>query len=66
MQEARRFKCALAGANGVGMLVLTHFSARYPDVSLLAEQARANSGEATVVAANDLDRIPFPKRRAEA
>ena len=30
----------------------------------LAEQARARSGDATVVAANDLDRIDFPGRRA--
>jgi ribonuclease Z len=54
---------ALAAAGGVSMLVITHFSSRYPDVSLLAEQARARAGGATVVAANDLDRIAFPKRR---
>lgn len=57
---------ALAAAGGVRTLVLTHFSARYGDVSLLAEQARARAGEATVVAANDLDRIPFPRRRPDS
>lgn len=54
---------AMAAAAGVSTLVLTHFSSRYADVSLLAEQARARAGGTTVVAANDLDRIVFPKRR---
>ncbi|OMH23422.1 ribonuclease Z [Tersicoccus phoenicis] len=54
----------LARRGGVGTLVLTHFSARYGDVAPLAEQARARSGDATVIAANDLDRIGFPGRRA--
>lgn len=54
---------ALAAAGGVGTLVLTHFSARYTDVSGLAEQARVRAGGATVLAAEDLDRIPFPRRR---
>ncbi|WP_457962408.1 ribonuclease Z [Arthrobacter sp. D1-29] len=57
---------ALAAAGRVRTLVLTHFSARYPDVGLLAEQARARAGEATVVIANDLDRIAFPKRQNPA
>jgi ribonuclease Z len=52
----------LAATGGVGTLVLTHFSSRYGDVNLLADQARARAGGARVVAANDLDRIPFPKR----
>jgi ribonuclease Z len=54
---------ALAAGGGVATLVLTHFSSRYEEVSLLAEQARAKASKATVLAANDLDRIPFPKRR---
>ncbi|MBT8160360.1 MULTISPECIES: ribonuclease Z [Arthrobacter] len=54
---------ALAATSGVGALVLTHFSSRYPDVGVLAEQARARAGATTVVAANDFDRIPFPKRQ---
>ncbi|MEN8582117.1 MBL fold metallo-hydrolase [Burkholderia sp. RS01] len=52
---------ALAASGGVGTLVLTHFSSRYPDVSRLAEQARARAGGAAV-AANDLDWIALPKR----
>jgi ribonuclease Z len=54
---------ALAAAGGVGMLVLTHFSSRYSDLTPLAEQARFRAGGAAVVAANDLDRIAFPRRR---
>jgi ribonuclease Z len=53
----------LAAVGGVGTLVLTHFSSRYGDVAPLAEQARSRAGGAAVVAANDLDRIAFPKRR---
>ena len=53
----------LAASGSVGTLVLTHFSSRYADVNLLAEQARARAGEAAVVAANDLDRIALPKRQ---
>jgi ribonuclease Z len=54
----------LAASAAVGLLVLTHFSSRYgDDVTALADQARARAGVAGVVAANDLDRIPFPKRR---
>jgi ribonuclease Z len=53
----------LAAVGGVGTLVLTHFSSRYGDVAPLAEQARSRAGGAAVVAANDLDRIVFPKRR---
>jgi ribonuclease Z len=53
----------LAADGGVGTLVLTHFSSRYGDVAPLAEQARSRAGGAAVVAANDLDRIAFPRRR---
>ncbi|EMY35297.1 ribonuclease Z [Arthrobacter crystallopoietes BAB-32] len=55
---------SLAAAGNTGTLVLTHFSSRYgDDVTALADQARATAGSATVVAAKDFDRIPFPKRR---
>lgn len=55
---------ALAANGNAGALVLTHFSSRYPDVGLLAEQAAAAVVVGTqVIVANDLDRIPFPKRR---
>ncbi|MHA7180364.1 ribonuclease Z [Arthrobacter sp. MDB2-24] len=55
---------ALAGSGGAGTLVLTHFSSRYDDVAVLADQARAAAGAADVIAASDLDRIAFPPRRA--
>lgn len=60
---------ALAGAAGVGELVLTHFSSRYPDVGPLVEQARRaaagsrRAGGTRVRAADDLDRVPLPHRR---
>ncbi|RJT79149.1 ribonuclease Z [Arthrobacter cheniae] len=54
---------ALAGSGGAGSLVLTHFSSRYDDVGLLAAQARGTAGATTVIAASDLDHIPFPSRR---
>ena len=57
---------SLAATGGVGALVLTHFSSRYGDTGLLAEQARALADGATVIAANDLDRIGFPRRRASS
>ncbi|WP_299168073.1 ribonuclease Z [uncultured Arthrobacter sp.] len=58
-------------ANGhARTLVLTHFSSRYPDVGVLAEEAGAAvvvgegaSGGTHVIVANDLDRISLPKRR---
>ncbi|MDR6505938.1 ribonuclease Z [Arthrobacter oryzae] len=57
---------ALASGAGAGTLVLTHFSSRYSDVNLLAEQAGARAGRAAVVAATDLDRIPMPRRQRDA
>ena len=56
---------ALASTAGAGTLVLTHFSSRYVDASLLADQAAARAGGAVVVAANDLDRIPLPQRQRD-
>jgi ribonuclease Z len=54
----------LAASAAVGTLVLTHFSSRYgDDVTALAAQARARAGKAVVIAAEDLDRIAFPRRR---
>ncbi len=54
---------ALAAGGAVAALVLKHFSSRYADGAPLADQARACAGGATVTAANELDRITFPKRR---
>ncbi|MHA7284176.1 ribonuclease Z [Arthrobacter sp. TMS2-4] len=54
---------SLASSGGAAELVLTHFSSRYDDVGVLAAQARATAGAATVLAASDLDRIPFPAHR---
>lgn len=53
----------IAAAGRAGTLVLTHFSSRYGDVGPLAEQAAARAGGATVIAANDFDRIRVPGRR---
>ncbi|GAA4426535.1 ribonuclease Z [Georgenia halophila] len=61
---------AIAGDAGAGLLVLTHFSSRYQDVTPLVSQAqaqadaRAQTGGTRVVAAEDLDRFGFPRRRA--
>ena len=56
----------LAARGGVDTLVLTHFSARYDDVTQLAAQAAARAAGAKIIAANDLERIAVPKRRAAA
>ncbi|WP_307082419.1 ribonuclease Z [Arthrobacter agilis] len=68
---AERYRHLTAGQAGtmaargdVGTLVLTHFSSRYDDVAVLAAQARAEAGSTRVIAASDLDRIPFPQRGA--
>ena len=53
----------LAAAGNVRLLVLTHYSSRYPDVSVLRDQASARAGDVRVIAAEDLDRFPFPRRR---
>ncbi|KAE8763924.1 ribonuclease Z [Georgenia thermotolerans] len=57
---------ALAGRAAARTLVLTHFSARYPDTTHLAAQARARAGRARVLAAADLDRVALPRRRDTA
>lgn len=52
----------LAAHGAVGTLVLTHFSARYDDVSRLAAQARLRAPDAEVIPAHDGQHVPFPKR----
>ncbi|MCQ6272195.1 ribonuclease Z [Pseudarthrobacter sp. R1] len=54
---------ALAAGGDVNTLVLTHFSARYDDVSGLGAQAAARAARPKVITAHDLQRIAFPKRR---
>lgn len=51
----------LAAVAGVRRLVITHFSRRYADVQVLADEARAEFAD--VVVAEDLARIPVPRRR---
>lgn len=51
----------IAAEAGARRLVLTHYSQRYPDVSVFLEEARAVFDD--VVAATDLDRVPVPTRR---
>ncbi|MBO0867595.1 MAG: ribonuclease Z [Micromonosporaceae bacterium] len=52
----------IAATAGVRTLVLTHFSQRYPDVSVFAAEA-ARQFTGAIVAATDLARIPLPPRR---
>jgi ribonuclease Z len=52
----------LATAAGARRLVITHFSQRYPDESVLLDEARREFRD--VVAARDLERVPLPPRRA--
>lgn len=51
----------LAARAGARRLVLTHFSRRYPDLTALADEARAEFDD--VVLAEDLMRVPVPPRR---
>jgi ribonuclease Z len=51
----------LAAAAGARRLVITHFSQRYPDESVLLDEAQREFGD--VVAARDLERVPLPPRR---
>lgn len=50
----------LAAEAGAKRLVLTHFSARYPDVAAMAEEAGRYHPD--VVAVSDLDVVPVPAR----
>ncbi|MBH5334785.1 ribonuclease Z [Streptomyces pactum] len=54
---------AVAAASGVRHLVLTHFSQRYDDPAVFAEQARAAGFEGELTVARDLTRVPVPSRR---
>ena len=51
----------LAAESGARRLVITHFSQRYPDETVLRREAEAFFDE--VVAARDLLRVPLPPRR---
>ena len=53
---------AVARESGVRLLVLTHFSQRYPDPTRFLDEARAEF-DGPVVLAEDLLRVPFPARR---
>lgn len=53
----------LARAGGARHLVLTHFSARYRDLTPLLDQARATAGSTEALLAHDLDHIALPPRR---
>lgn len=48
---------------GVRHLVLTHFSQRYPDPEVFERQARAAGFTGELTVAQDLMRVPVPKRR---
>ncbi|MBY8877696.1 ribonuclease Z [Actinacidiphila acidipaludis] len=54
---------AVARDGGVRHLVLTHFSQRYTDPDLFAAEARAAGFTGELTVAEDLMRIPVPKRR---
>ncbi|MBB1251997.1 ribonuclease Z [Streptomyces alkaliterrae] len=53
----------VAVESGVRHLVLTHFSQRYGDPAVFAEQARAAGFEGELTVAADLMRVPMPRRR---
>ncbi|MEE1928428.1 ribonuclease Z [Streptomyces sp. TRM 70351] len=53
----------VAAESGVRHLVLTHFSQRYGDPDVFAEQARAAGYEGGLTVARDLLRVPVPPRR---
>jgi ribonuclease Z len=51
----------IAAESGARRLVISHFSQRYRDESVLLDEARAEFDD--VVAAHDLLRVPVPRRR---
>jgi ribonuclease Z len=53
---------SVARQSGVRVLVLTHFSQRYPDASGFLDEARAEF-DGQIVVAEDLMRVPVPHRR---
>jgi ribonuclease Z len=53
-----------ACCSGARQLVLTHFSQRYTDITLLLDEAREVFPR--VIAARDLERVPLPPRRPAA
>jgi ribonuclease Z len=53
---------SVARQSGVRVLVLTHFSQRYPDASAFLDEARAEF-DGQIVVAEDLMRVPVPHRR---
>jgi ribonuclease Z len=53
---------AVAREAGVRHLVLTHFSQRYDDPAVFAEQARKAGYEGELTVAHDLIRVPVPRR----
>ncbi|NGO72712.1 ribonuclease Z [Streptomyces boncukensis] len=52
----------VAAGAGVRHLVLTHFSQRYTDPAVFGRQARAAGFEGELTVAEDLTRVPVPKR----
>ncbi|MGP4111041.1 ribonuclease Z [Streptomyces sp. 4N509B] len=54
----------VAAESGVRHLVLTHFSQRYTDPDAFAVEAREAGFEGELTVAEDLGRVPFPRRRA--
>jgi ribonuclease Z len=55
----------LAAEAGVRLLLLTHFSQRYPDVGPLVEEASEAFSGGEVVAATDLLQVAVPPRRTD-
>ena len=52
----------IAAEAGARRLVISHFSQRYPDATILLDEARAEFDD--VIAAYDFLRVPVPSRRA--